>query len=142
MVTKNMYEVFDEFEKRTTRDDKVAVLRFNGTWALRNVLKGTFDPEVQFVIEKAPTYRASDAPIGLGYTSIHQELGRTYLFEKNSPKVNPAMTQDRKEQILIQILEALEKREADIFMGMILKKQKVKGLTYSIVKEAFPDLLP
>jgi hypothetical protein len=29
-----------------------------------------------------------------------------------------------------------------VFMNMILKKQKVKGLTYKIVKEAFPDLLP
>jgi hypothetical protein len=27
----------------------------------------------------------------------------------------------------------------EVFMNMILKKQKVKGLTYEIVKEAFPD---
>jgi hypothetical protein len=44
--------------------------------------------------------------------------------------------------LLIQILEALEASEADVFMNMILKDLKVKGLTYKIVQEAFPDLLP
>jgi hypothetical protein len=29
-----------------------------------------------------------------------------------------------------------------VYMNMILKDQKVEGLTYEIVKEAFPDLLP
>lgn len=141
-MMKNLYEVFDEFEQRTSKADKIAVLRFNGSYALRNVLKGTFDPNIQFVVEKVPYYNPSDAPPGLGYTSIHQELGRVYLFEKDNPKVNPSLSYERKEQILIQILEALEKREAEVFVNMLLKKQKVKGLNYSIVKEAFPDLIP
>lgn len=139
---KNIYEIFEEFEQRTSREDKIAVLRYNSSWALQNILKGTFDPNVQFVFESIPFYQPSDSPPGLGYTSIHQELGRVYLFEKNSPRVNPDLTLARKEQILMQMLEAMEAREAEIFMNMLLKKQKVKGLTYGIVKEAFPDLLP
>ena len=55
--------------------------------------------------------------------------------------MSPNLTPQRKEQILIQILEALEKREAEIYMNMLLKKQVVKGLDSKIVKEAFPDLL-
>lgn len=140
--TKMMYEIFDMFEMAPTKQDKINVLRSNGTYALRSVLKGTFDPNVKFVIEKVPYYGVSDAPVGMGYTSIAQELSRAYLFEENNPKVDPNLSHDRKEKILIQILEALEKREAEIFMNMLLKNQKVKGLTYKIVKEAFPDLLP
>jgi hypothetical protein len=142
VATKNLYEIFDEYQQRTTKEDRLAVLRYNNTHALSNVLKGMFHPDIQFVIEKVPNYKPSDAPAGLGYTSINQELGRLYLFIKDHPRVDPGLSYNRKEQILIQILEALEKREAEIFMMMLLKKPKIKGLDYKIVKEAFPDLLP
>lgn len=140
-MTKSIYEVFDEFEK-APKKSKVGVLRNNATYALKNLLKGSFDPNVQFVIEKVPYYEPSDSPPGLGYTSIHQEISRAYLFEANNPNVSPNLSLDRKEKILIQILEALEKREAEVFMNMLLKKQRVKGLDYKTVKEAFPELLP
>ena len=139
---KNIYELFEEFQKKPTKEEKINYLRSNGTWALKNVLKGTFDPNVQFVFDKPVDYKDTLSPPGLSYSSIHQELGRIYIFEKNSPKTDPNLKFERKKQILIQILEALEKREAEVFMNMLLKKQDVKGLTYDLVKEAFPDLLP
>lgn len=138
---KNVYEVFDEFEKASTKDEKINVLRRNRNWALTNVLKGTYDPNINFNVKNVK-YKPSDAPIGLGYTSIHQELGRAYLFEVGNPKVDPNLSQSRKEQILIQILESLEKREAEIYLNMLNKRQDVKGLNAKIVKEAFPDILP
>lgn len=140
--TKLIYEIFDEFEKADKKEDKINILRFNSNYALREVLRGTFNPNIKFTIDKVPPYKPSDAPIGLGYTSINQELGRAYLFEAGNPRADPNLSEDRKEKILIQILEALEQREAEVFMNMLLKKQKVKGLDAKIVKEAFPDLLP
>ena len=137
---KNIYEIFDEFEKASTKEERIFVLRKNNNYALKSVLKGTYDPNLEFVIDKVPLYKPSDAPPGLGYTSIHQELGRTYLFVKGDPRVAPTLTHKRKEHILIQILETLEKREAEVFMNMLLKNQKVKNLNNEIVKEAFPDL--
>ena len=137
---KNIYEIFDEFEQAETKQEKVEVLKRNDNYALRNVLRGSFDPNVSFTVERVPHYKPSDSPPGLSYTSIHQELGRAYLFEKNNPRTDPNLSDSRKEQLLIQILETLEKREAEIFMNMLLKKQKVKGLNDKIVKEAFPNL--
>jgi hypothetical protein len=87
-----------------------------------------------------PEYKSSDAPIGLGYSTIHQELDRIYLYEKNNPRVSPNLSNDRKKQLLIQTLECLEEKEAKIFANMLLKKQEVKGLNATIVKEAFPEL--
>ena len=138
---KNIYEVFEEIEKSPSRKDRIEILRKNDSFALRNILKGTYDPNIEFAITKVPFYKPSDAPAGLGYTSIHQELGRAYLFQKEHPKLPPSLTNLRREQILIQILEALEKREAEIFMNMLLKKQIVQGLNIEVVKEAFPDLI-
>lgn len=140
-MTKLIHEVFSEIEQRENDHDRLAVLRFNQTWALKNVLKGAFDPNVEFAIA-VPEYKKQNTPVGLGYSSIHQELGRAYLLEKNNPRVDRNLKPERKKQILIQILEALEDKEAEIFANMIRKDLKVKGLTYELVKEAFPDLLP
>lgn len=142
MSLKNIYEVFAEFEKAKTKDERVYVLRRNQSYALREVLRGTYNPNITFFIAEAPKYKASDAPIGLGYSSIHQELDRAYLFERNNPKVAPTLTEGRKKQLLVQILEALEAKEAQIYVNMLLKKQDVQGLTPDIVREAFPDILP
>ena len=137
----NLYEVFEEFENAHSHKDKIATLQKHSSWALKQILKGTFDPNVKFSLLRAPAYKASDAPTGMGYTSIHQELNRVYLFEENNPRIQKGLTGARKEQILIQILESLEAREAKIYLDMLLKKQHVKGLTEAIVREAFPDLL-
>lgn len=139
---KNISEIFEEFEQRKTKEDRLAVLRYNANWALRSTLKGVFDPNVQFTITEVPQYTPSLDPIGLSATSLHQELGRFYIFEKNNPKVSPSLTEKRKKEILIQMLEALEAKEAKVLEGILTKKLKVKGLTYEIVKEAFPDLVP
>ena len=137
---KNVYEIFEEFEKAKTKDEKIQVLRKNTCWALRNVLQGTFDPNIKFTVERVPLYKPGDSPPGMSYTSLHQELGRVYLFQEGNPKVPANLSEKRKEEILIQILEALEEKEAQVFMNMLLKKQKVPGLNAKIVKEAFPDL--
>ena len=139
-MKKNIHEVFEEFEKAKTKPERIKVLKDNNTYELRNVLQGTYDPRVEFIFEEIPKYKSSDAPIGLGYSTIHQELDRVYLYEKNNPRVSPNLTNDRKKQLLIQTLECLEEKEAKIFGNMLLKKQEVKGLNVTIVKEAFPEL--
>lgn len=139
---KNVYEVFAEFENAPTKETKIDVLRRNGNFAVKSVLQGTYSPAVQFIIEEIPNFKKSDAPPGLGYSNMTIELKRAYLFEKNNPNVSPSLSMARRKQILIQILESLEAKEAEVFMNMLLKKQNVKGLDAKIVKEAFPDLIP
>lgn len=139
---KNLYEVFDEFEKAPNREAKIGVLRKNKSYALECVLRGTFHPHIKYVFDKIPNYRDSLSPPGMGYTHIHRELDRVYLYEQNNPKVAPELTLQRKELLLAQTLEAMEKKEAEIFAGMLMKRLPVKGLTYKLVQEAFPGLLP
>lgn len=139
---KNIYEILGEFEKAKTREDKIAVLRTNESWALKSFLNGAFNPFIRYVFDEIPKYSISDAPAGLGYSSIHQELGRAYLFEVNNPKVAPSLTLERKKVILTQMLEGLESKEAAMLAAMFMKKLPTKGLTYKLVQEAFPGLLP
>ncbi len=138
---KNIYEVFDDFNKAKTRAEKIDVLRSDRRRILKEVLQGAFSSDVKFIFDKAPEYKPSDAPPGLGYTSIEQEMKRVYIFMKDHPRIDPNLTYERKEHILIQILEAMESREAEVYMNMILKDLKVKGLDDKLVREAFPGLI-
>jgi hypothetical protein len=142
MSNKNIYEVFDDFINAPTREEKIAVLHRNKGNALDAVLRGTFHPYIKYVFDEIPPYQKSDAPVGLGYTSLHQELSRVYLFEENNPRVSTNLTLDRKKYLLVQMLEALEAREAEVLANMLMKRQSVKGLTYKLVQEAFPGMLP
>lgn len=139
---KNLYEVFDEFQAAANREEKLEVLRRNNSYALQCVLRGTFHPNIRYVVDEIPKYRKSDSPPGMGYSSIALELDRIYILEENHPKTSPNLTLERKKVILSQMLEALEAREAEILGGMIIKRLPVKGLTYKLVQEAFPGLLP
>jgi len=64
---KNIYEIFEEVEKSKTAKDRVLVLQYNQSYALKSILKGMFDPTVEFIFDKIPEYKASDAPTRLGY---------------------------------------------------------------------------
>ena len=138
---KNIYEVFDDIAKAKTRAEKIDILRSDRRKVLKDVLQGAFHPGIKFVFDKPLEYTPSDSPPGLGYTSIEQEMKRVYLFVEGNPRVDPNLTQQRKEHILMQILEALEAREAEVFMNMMLKDLKVKGLDEKLVREAFPGLI-
>lgn len=140
-MNKNVYEVFEEIELAEDDFERIDMLRRNSSYALKSVLKGMFHPNIHFTITEEPKYKRSDSPIGMGYSNMTQELSRAYLFEANNPRVSPNLSMERKTQLLIQILECLEAKEADVFMAMLQKKPLV-GLTYEVVKEAFPDILP
>jgi hypothetical protein len=65
-----------------------------------------------------------------------------YIFMENHPRVSPNLSLDRKTQLLVQTLESLEPREAEVYTNIILKDQKVPYLTEALINDAFPDLLP
>lgn len=142
MSKKNIYEVFNEFKAVKGRKEKVEVLLKNDTFALRNVLLGTFHPDIEFVFKKIPDWNRIEVPPGMSYNHMTEALSKIYLFVKNSPRAPEGLTDKRREELLIQLLEGLEPDEADVFVGILKKDQKIPHLTPAIVNEAFPGLLP
>ena len=142
MNNRNIYEIFEEFKKAKNRTDRINVLRSNDSYALRQVLLGTFHPDIQFTMSKAPEFRREKIPAGLSYSHMTSALDRVYLFTKDNPRIPPTLTDKRKMEILLQILESLEEPEADVFLGMLQKDLKIPYLTLAIVNETFPGLLP
>ena len=139
---KNIYEVFDEFEQASTKQEKMVVIEKNLSKTLVDVLKWTFHPEIEWLVKEMPdNYRVPDTKPGISYAQLSTEMRRLYLFQKGQPSAE-ALTPRKQNELLLQILESLEPREAEVVMGIFKKDQGVKGLTYNFVKEAFPNMLP
>ena len=139
---KNIYEVFNEFKFAPSKDTRLGVLQSNDSWALRNVLMGAFHPNIKFLIKKIPTYKKENVPPGMSYNHMTDALSKVYLFMENNPKRPEALTEKRMNELLVQILESLEPKEADVYIAMMLKDLKVPYLTAKLVNEAFKGLLP
>jgi hypothetical protein len=140
---KNVYEIFDDFNKANSPSTRIAVLQKGAeeNAQFKNVLQGAYHPHIQFVIKEQLEYTRSDDPEGLSYGTMETEFGRIYLFTEGSTKVSPDLTLERKKQLAIQIMESLEAQEAEVFHNMLLKDLKVPHLDADIIEEAFPGLL-
>lgn len=139
---KNIYEIFDEFESAQNKKERMEVISKNLSKPLVKVLEYTFHPGYQWMIKGIPdSYQIKPIPAGMSYCQLGTELRKIYMFQQGHPTA-VALTPRKQEELLIQLLESIEPREAEVVMGIFAKDQGVKGLDYKFVKEAFPDLLP
>jgi hypothetical protein len=140
---KNIYEVFDEFEEADGKKEKMAVIEKNLSQTLVKVLEMTYHPGFEWFIDAMPdNYKVpTDVLPGLSPNQLSTQLRKLYLFRKGDPSAEQ-LTPEKRNQLLLQILESIEPREAEVIIGIFQKDQGVKGLTYKFVKEAFPTLIP
>ena len=139
---KNIYEVFDEFEQANTKAERMAVLEKNLSRTLVEVLQYTYHPGFQWKVKEMPeNYRIPDTKPGISISQLSTDIRRLYLFQEGHPDAEK-LTPRKQNELLIQFLESIEPREAEVVMGIFKKDQGVKGLNYAFVKEAFPNLLP
>ena len=136
----NIYEILDQVEKADNDIDRINILRYNQTQVLKDVLLGAFNPAIRFVFKEIPKYKPDEVPQGMSYNHMANALDKAYLFIEGHPKTAPTLSYERKVQLLQQLLESLEPKEAEVFANMLLKDLKVKGLTKELVYEAFPDI--
>jgi hypothetical protein len=142
MSNKNMYEVFDEFEMANTHQERMLVIQKNLSQTLVNTLKLTYHPDWQWLIKEMPdNYKVPDTKPGISVCQLGTELRKLYLFRVGDSKAE-SLTPRKQNELLIQLLESLEPREAEVIIGIFKKDQGVQGLSYEFVKEAFPDMLP
>jgi len=139
---KNMYEIFDQFEESSSKKERMDVIEKNLSHTLTEVLKLTYHPQYEWLVSDLPeNYKAPDTLPGISISQISAQLRKLYLFQKGNPTAEKLSPQKRNE-LLLQILESLEFREAEVVIGIFKKDLGVKGLNYKFVKEAFPNLIP
>ena len=139
---KNIYEIFDELEIATSKKEKLAVIEKNLSRTLIQVLELAFHPDYEWLIDEMPhEYKIPDTLPGISRCQLSTEIRKLYLFKKGDATAEKLSVEKRK-QLLLQLIESLEPREAEVVIGILSKDLGVKGLNYKFVKEAFPQLLP
>ena len=140
-VTLRVGEIIGKFEEAKTRQAKKEVLeKYKNVEPLRYLLCGTFDPKVQWTITEEPDYAKDvETPEGEEPNNLYIEMPKCYIFVKGHPK-SARLKPKRTKELLIQILESLGAAEAELYMQMLKKKSKVKGLTSKLVLEVFPGM--
>jgi len=140
---KNIYEIWDEFENCDTKKERMTVIQNNLSKALHDVLLLTFHPDYQFLVTEMPENYSPkwENTNGFSRCQLSTELRKLYMFRKGDGTAE-ALSDRKRNELLIQLLESLEPREAEVVMGIFQKDQHVPGLTYKFVKEAFPNMLP
>ena len=134
-------EILNKIASLPTKEEKVAAL-----WAQRDnqvltlLLKMSFDPGLEWFIPKGtPPY--TPGPVhGDQQGQLYSEMKRMSFFAKlpNSPK---NITQVRREQRFIDVLEAVHPEDAKLLINVKDKKPLAKGLTRKLVEEGLPGLL-
>lgn len=139
-MNSNMYhEIFAEFQKAATKDERISVLKKHGNQRFIIFMNYLFNPIVKFDVE-IPKYRPAIEPAGLNYTYLDSEIPKLYRFIVGHPSRKPGLTSKKQQQLLLVVLESLHKEEADILVRLMQKDLKIKFLTPKLVKEAFPEL--
>jgi hypothetical protein len=134
---KLIHEVLEEVSKKKSKKEKVAVLKKNETWALKDIIRGSMDPTVKWNLPSGtPPYTACEphnAP-----ANLHRENTKfTYFVKGGKGDSLPAF---KRERIFIGMLEGVDPGDAQLLVAMI-NKETPKGLTKPVVEEAFPGLL-
>ena len=132
-----MSEVLDKVAKAKTKKQKIELLRQNNTDALRMVLKSSFDPRIEWELPEGDVpYTPNEAPEGTEHNMLVHEARTLYHYIKGG---NPQLTQNRRENMFIQLLEGLHQDEAEIIVSAKDKglHRKYKGLSSNVVREAF-----
>ena len=130
-------EIFTKINNAKDKPKKIEVLRKYDTPGMRMILKGAFDPKIEWDLpEGTPPYIANEAPAGTEHTFLEVEAKRLYNFAVGG---NDQLNKIRKETLFIQMLEGLHASEAKVLIDVKNKSlnKTYKGLTSDMVKEAF-----
>ena len=136
-MVKMIYEILDEVNKKRHKADNVEILKKNESWALKDIIRGSMDSTVKWSLPPGkPPYTPSD---GHNHPShLLKENTKFKYFVKGGQ--GDKMPKYKREQIFIGILEGVHPEDAKVVLSMI-NKEKFKGITEPVVKEAFPNLL-
>ena len=134
-----VFEILDKVSKAEKRADKIAILQeHNQNWALKDILKGSFDDRVQWNLPGGePPYEPADAqshPNNL--TRVNKQFR---FFVKGGP--GDKLPAFKREKIFLDIIETIHPRDAELVINMINKKLNVKSVTKKLVQEAYPGLV-
>lgn len=134
---KSIAEMLDEIAQIGGTNERVAAIRAMDHPITREIFSCIFNPDIKFLLPEGPTEYKPDQFDDFG--ALWREWRRMYIFI-DGPKA-PPLTEKRRMQLWIQLLESLHPRDAEMLDRMKDKKGLWNlAINRYIVSKAFPDL--
>ncbi len=133
---RNVYKVLEDVKAENDIKQKIDILRANDSHALRDIIRGTYDKTVKWVVSKEPDYK----PIPPGrYSANFLILNRElkYFLEGEEYKNLKATKRDSMWRAL---LEQIHPQDAEMVVNMV-NKRPIPGCGRKICDRAFPGLI-
>ena len=138
MYQLSYHEILTKVNNAKDKPKKIEVLQKYDTKELRMLMKLAFDPKLKWLLpETLPPYKVNEAPLGTtDHLWLKSEINRVFHFLEGG---NPQLTTMKRENMFVQMLEALSAEEAKVLLQAKDKElnKHYKGLTANLVKEAF-----
>ena len=138
----NVRETFEEIAKAKTREEKREVLKKRENFATKALLQLNFHPAVKWLLPPgAPPYTPSTEG-DMTSNSLHYEIKKLDYYTDPSPHSLDELPMLRREAMFVGLIERLDPQDAVMMIAIKDKKLSYKGLTYKLVKDTWPELLP
>ena len=132
----SLSEILQRVDTLETKEEKINWLRYHDSYALRAILMGCFNPNIKWLLpEGEPSYKPAEFLDLQG--RLVNETKHFNLFVEGG---HPTLTQKRREQLFLQVLESVTPNDAKLLLAIKDKKMPYKSVTEKLVHEAFPDI--
>ena len=132
--------IFEDVAAANSIKSRKKVLLENESKPLKEILKYAFHPDIKFALPPGkPPYKTIGSPEEYNPTYLYPNIRKFYLYIEGG---HDGLTQLRREQLFVQMLESLHPKEAEVVIQIKDKKLNYRGLTYKLVKTTFPEILP
>lgn len=133
-------ELLTAVHGKKNKADKVKLLKDYTRDDVKALIIWNYDKGVRSAIPEGDVpYKKNDAPANSGgHTRLVHEWRTLYNFVKGG---NDKLSQMKREQMFVQLLESLHADEADILLLVKDKELQSKyRITRQVVEEAYPDI--
>ncbi len=138
----NVRETLEEVAKAKTRDQKREILKKRENLATKILLQLNYHPDAKWLLPPgAPPYEPAKQG-DMTSNSFHYEVKKLDYYTDPSPHPLSELPMLRREAMFVGLLERLDPQDAEMMIAIKDKKLSYKGLTYKLVKDTWPDLLP
>lgn len=136
-TTLTIPEVLEKIAQSSNREAVVKSLREHSSLALKQLLRYGYLDNSKWYRTDLPEYTPDPSPEGLSISTLFSEVKRFYMFKEsyNLPK-------ERKDILLIQILESVHPTEAKLIADLLSGRLSSNYLKIdrTVIQEAFPDI--
>lgn len=132
-----IYEILEAAGKARSKAEKIKILKDHDSWALRDVLRATYDLKVEFLIPDGEPPYTPNKPESVPTNLLRKNVDFKYIVKGGIREEMPSF---KREKIYIGLLESIHPEDAKVVINMVNRKKPGNGITEKVVKEAFPNL--